>query len=290
MGTYRHTGVGNGEDRTDYAAYGQLRDAITFVPAGQVAGTASAITLAPEPAFTSWPTGGLVLFLAEDDIEANATVALNAIAAVNIVRHDGGSATVQVGAGDIQAGELVALAFDGTAAHIAWTASGGCGPHSSRAGARRSVRCQRFSRTARSPSRRVAARTTSSRAPAPPPPSRTVTCSPSPTSAARASPTRTRRRPRFAPTCRPRAAARLRTSSPTTPGRPRRLRTLTASSLATTAPRRRHAVRHGGERPRLHGRRLQPARPRVRRAHDISRTMTAYSLRPRAWPATRTAT
>ena len=124
MGTYRHTGVGDGEDRTDYAAYGQLRDAITFVAAGQVAGTASAITLAPEPTFASWPTGGLVLFLAEDDIEANATVALNAIAAVNIVRHDGGSSTVQVVAGDIQAGELVALAFDGTAAHIAWTGFG----------------------------------------------------------------------------------------------------------------------------------------------------------------------
>ena len=47
MADHRHTGVGDGEDRSDYAALGQLRDSIVRVAPANVGGTASAITLAP---------------------------------------------------------------------------------------------------------------------------------------------------------------------------------------------------------------------------------------------------
>ena len=54
MNAKKHTGVADATQNSEYAAYGQLL-ALTqpFVGAANVAGTATAITLAPAPAITS---------------------------------------------------------------------------------------------------------------------------------------------------------------------------------------------------------------------------------------------
>lgn len=96
MGTYRHTGVGNGSARTDYAAMGQVQDGkINWVDGG---GTADAITATYSPAITALVDGQLCFVRAT---AANATTtptfAPNGLTARTIVKK-GGSALV---AGDI---------------------------------------------------------------------------------------------------------------------------------------------------------------------------------------------
>lgn len=96
MGTYRHTGVGNGSARTDYAALGQVQDGkINWVDGG---GTADAITATYSPAITALVDGQLCFVRAT---AANATTtptfAPNGLTARTIVKK-GGSALV---AGDI---------------------------------------------------------------------------------------------------------------------------------------------------------------------------------------------
>ena len=68
MGTYRHTGVGNGVARTDYAAMGQVSDGtVNWIDGG---GTADAITATYAPALTALIDGQLCFVRAT---AANAT-------------------------------------------------------------------------------------------------------------------------------------------------------------------------------------------------------------------------
>lgn len=96
MATYRHTGVGNGSARTDYAALGQVQDGkINWVAVG---GTADAITADYSPSVTALVDGQLFYVRAG---AANATTtptfSPNGLTARTIVK-DGGTALV---AGDI---------------------------------------------------------------------------------------------------------------------------------------------------------------------------------------------
>lgn len=96
MGTYRHTGVGNGVARTDYAAAGQVQDGtLNWVDGG---GTADAITATYSPAITALVDGQICCVRAT---AANATTtptfAPNGLTARTIVK-TGGVALV---AGDI---------------------------------------------------------------------------------------------------------------------------------------------------------------------------------------------
>ena len=68
MGTYRHTGVGNGVARTDYAAMGQLQDGTANWVAG--GGTADAITATYAPVITTLVDGQICFVRAT---AANAT-------------------------------------------------------------------------------------------------------------------------------------------------------------------------------------------------------------------------
>lgn len=108
MGTYRHTGVGNGSARTDYAAMGQVQDGkVNWVDGG---GTADAITATYSPAITALVDGQLCFVRAT---AANATTtptfAPNGLTARTIVKK-GGSALV---AGDIVAdGHELILRYD----------------------------------------------------------------------------------------------------------------------------------------------------------------------------------
>lgn len=96
MGTYRHTGVGNGVARTDYAAMGQVQDGtLNWIDGG---GTADAITATYSPAITALVDGQICCVRAT---AANATTtptfAPNGLTARTIVK-TGGVALV---AGDI---------------------------------------------------------------------------------------------------------------------------------------------------------------------------------------------
>ena len=94
-----------------------------------VGGTASAITLAPSPAHTAWPTGAHHLPGRGQCSGRSRTVALNALAAINITKQNGTNATTQIEAsGDIVTGAVVGLIYDGTSAQIAFTAGGHRGP------------------------------------------------------------------------------------------------------------------------------------------------------------------
>ena len=107
MNAKKHTGVADATQNSEYAAYGQLL-ALTqpFVGAANVAGTATAITLAPAPAITSYTTGRTGFsFFAEAAATGAVTVAASSLSAVSMKRSDG---TVHSGSGD----------YDGLARYI----------------------------------------------------------------------------------------------------------------------------------------------------------------------------
>lgn len=88
MATFRHTGVGNGVARDDYAALGQLQDGtVQWVAA---AGTVSAITAAYSPAVTVLVDGMLLAFRATGaNTSTTPTFAPNGLTARTIVRFGG---------------------------------------------------------------------------------------------------------------------------------------------------------------------------------------------------------
>lgn len=108
MGGYRHTGVGNGSARTDYAALGQVQDGnVQWADAG---GTADAITATYSPAVTALVDGQLAYVRAS---AANATTtptfSPNGLTPRIIVKTGG----VALAAGDIAAdGHELILRFD----------------------------------------------------------------------------------------------------------------------------------------------------------------------------------
>lgn len=108
MGTYRHTGVGNGSARTDYAAMGQVQDGnVNWADGG---GTADAITATYSPVITALVDGQLCHVRAT---AANATTtptfAPNGLTARTIVKNGG----VALAAGDIAGdGHELILRYD----------------------------------------------------------------------------------------------------------------------------------------------------------------------------------
>lgn len=108
MGTYRHTGVGNGSARTDYAALGQVQDGNSnWVDGG---GTADAITATYSPVITALVDGQMCYVRAT---AANATTtptfSPNGLTARTIVKNGG----VALAVGDIVGnGHELALRYD----------------------------------------------------------------------------------------------------------------------------------------------------------------------------------
>jgi hypothetical protein len=111
MATYRHTGVGNASARTDYAAAGQVQDG-ALAWAGTSAGAADAQTLTMTPTLTAYPTGGHFAFKAGAGLTNTGacTINIDAIGAKDVKRQDGTDPV----AGDITAGEIYKILYDGT--------------------------------------------------------------------------------------------------------------------------------------------------------------------------------
>ena len=90
MNSKKHTGVADANQNNEYAAYGQLL-ALTqpFVGASNVTGTATAITLSPSPAVTSYTVGRGYSFFAEAAATGAVTVSASSLSAVSMKRADG---------------------------------------------------------------------------------------------------------------------------------------------------------------------------------------------------------
>lgn len=109
MGGYRHTGVGNGVARTDYAALGQIADS-SFIWGGTGGGTADVITITVTPAITAYAAGQMFSFIASGANTTNVTINVNSVGAKAITKNG----TTALVAGDIPSGEVVSIVYDGT--------------------------------------------------------------------------------------------------------------------------------------------------------------------------------
>jgi len=107
MATFRHTGVGNGAARTDYAALGQVQDG-TALFLGTSSGT-NTITASATPAIAAYAAGQTLRFKAGGTNTGAVTLNLNSLGAKAVQKR--GAALVS---GDITANNLVEAAYDGT--------------------------------------------------------------------------------------------------------------------------------------------------------------------------------
>lgn len=107
MGTYRHTGVGNGSARTDYAAMGQLQDS-TPQWLGDSSGT-NTVTASSTPAIAAYAAGQSFKFKAGGTNTGAVTLNLNGLGAKAVQKR--GAALV---AGDITTNNVVTIVYDGT--------------------------------------------------------------------------------------------------------------------------------------------------------------------------------
>lgn len=97
----------------------------SLIPASRVAGTANAITLTPEPAFTEYVRGDRVAFVAEANNTGAATVNVNALGVKHIRK---GAGSTALASGDIVTGAVVELWYDGAVFQIVGGGAASAGP------------------------------------------------------------------------------------------------------------------------------------------------------------------
>lgn len=108
MGTFRHTGVGNGSARTDYGALGQIQDSAVEWGATS-GGSANAQTITLTPAITAYVGGQTFRFIAGFTNTGATTLNVNGVGA-KAVR----SNNVTCVGGEIIAGLVYTVTYDGT--------------------------------------------------------------------------------------------------------------------------------------------------------------------------------
>jgi hypothetical protein len=111
MGGFTLTNLGAATTRTMPAQFAQLQDNKGQYVA-TVGGTADAITLTPSPVITAYVAGQRFTFIAGSANTGAATVNVSSVGVKDIKRNDG-SATA-LSAGDIAAGSIVDIEYDGT--------------------------------------------------------------------------------------------------------------------------------------------------------------------------------
>jgi hypothetical protein len=109
MGSFIHTGVGNATARTNYAAAGQVQDG-TLQYLTSVSGTDTITALAPL-SMGAYAAGQVFRFIAAGaNTTTSVTLNINNIGAKNITKNG----TTALAAGDIPAGSVVLVTYDGT--------------------------------------------------------------------------------------------------------------------------------------------------------------------------------
>jgi hypothetical protein len=109
MGGYRHTGVGDGTAADNYASVRQVQGALTTHLTG-IAGTANAITGNATPNPSAYAAGQRFTFVAASANTGAVTLNVSGLGAVAVTRN-GATALV---AGEIQAGAITTVTYDGT--------------------------------------------------------------------------------------------------------------------------------------------------------------------------------
>jgi hypothetical protein len=110
MAGFRHTNVGAAAARTDYAQVAQVQDGAYLY--ALATGSAGAYTVNLSPAVTALVAGQVIRFKANHSNSGAATLAINGIAAKNIVLTDG---TTALSGGEIAGDAFVEVIYDGTA-------------------------------------------------------------------------------------------------------------------------------------------------------------------------------
>ena len=109
MGGYLHTGVANATARTNYASAAQVQDG-TFQYLTSVSGTDTITALAPL-SMSAYAAGQVFRFIAAGaNTTTGVTLNINSIGAKNITKNG----TTALAVGDIPAGSVVLVTYDGT--------------------------------------------------------------------------------------------------------------------------------------------------------------------------------
>lgn len=119
MGGYVHTGVGSATTRTMYATSAQVQDGV-FTYLTSVAGT-NTLTATASILMSAYVEGQVFYFLAPNTNTGAVTININSIGAKSLVK-EGSIALVN---GDIIAGSIVTIIYDGTNFQLASGAGGG---------------------------------------------------------------------------------------------------------------------------------------------------------------------
>ncbi len=108
MGNNKVTGMANGTARTDATAIAQLQDnTATYMTS---TGSADAYVLTPSPAITAYAAGQSFIFKANFSNSSATTVAISGLTAKAVKKNISSA----LEANDIQSGQLVIIAYDGT--------------------------------------------------------------------------------------------------------------------------------------------------------------------------------
>jgi len=109
MGGYKHTNVAAATTRTEYPTSGQVQDG-TLLSLTSVGGTANAITATAAVSMSAYATGQRFAFVVATTNTGATTLNLNSIGAKTIKKN----ATQDVSAGDLLAGTVADVYYDGT--------------------------------------------------------------------------------------------------------------------------------------------------------------------------------
>lgn len=117
LGGYKLTGVGAATARTDAATLASVQDgAGTYV--ATVGGTADAITLTPSPAITAYVAGQEFSFIVSGANTTAVTVNVSGLGAKSVTKNG----STALAAGELVAGQIVTLRYDGTRFQLVSTA------------------------------------------------------------------------------------------------------------------------------------------------------------------------
>lgn len=124
MGSNRITGLSTGTARTDAATVAQVQDSAPMW-GGTAGGTADALTLTLTPAIASYTTGLTVRFIVGGSVNTGAaTLAINGLTATAIRI---GLAASALSPGDLPAGALAEVTYDGTVFRLTQVQPAGVG-------------------------------------------------------------------------------------------------------------------------------------------------------------------
>lgn len=112
MNSFKHTNVGDGSARNQYATVGQLQDQ-GVQAVGSVGGTANAITASMTPNISAYVTGARYVFKAVSTNSGATTLKIDSAPAVAIQRN----VAALVG-GEIVSGRYYEVVYDGTVFHL----------------------------------------------------------------------------------------------------------------------------------------------------------------------------